>query len=288
MTGISTIAPVKQRHRALYLAVRDELMRQIREGAFPPNSQLPPERELTQSLGVSRVILREALRVLEEGGVLIRRHGVGTFVNEPYKVLTSALEVDLGLTEIIEQNGATPGTSLLRCDQIDAPDAAKRLGLENARVVRIERVRTANGRPVAYTVDYVSPDDLGLDAMASLEQGSIYALLERHGRSVERGSARIIPVRAGNEISAVLGLSPDAVMLMIEQVDVDRDGRPLVYSREYHLRGAFEFTILRLRSLETAPHSEAVGSGADGPQAGEAEKRRPPAGLRSQRRIGEE
>jgi GntR family transcriptional regulator len=247
MTGISTIEPVKQRHRALYLAVRDELMRQIREGGFPPGSQLPPERDLTESLGVSRVILREALRVLEEGGVLVRRHGVGTFVNAPYKVLTSALQVNLGLTEIIEQNGATAGTSLLRCDEVDAPDAAERLGREDARVVRIERVRTADGRPVAYTVDYVSPDDFGPDAMASLKKESIYALLELHGRSIESGFARIIPVRAGYEISSLLGISPDAVMLMIEQLDVGPDGRPLVYSREYHLRGAFEFTISRVR-----------------------------------------
>jgi GntR family transcriptional regulator len=247
MPAIPTIEPVKQRHRALYLAVRDELMRQVREGGFPPGSQLPSERDLTESLGVSRVILREALRVLEEDGVLARRHGVGTFVNEAQKLFTSALEVNLGLTEIIEQNGASAGTTLLRCDEIDAPDIAEHLGRKDGRVLRIERVRTADARPVAYTVDYVSPDDLSIESLASLERESLYALLERHGRFIASASARIVPVRAGYNISATLGLSPDAVMLMIEQVDLDAEGRPLVYSCEYHLRGAFEFTISRVR-----------------------------------------
>lgn len=284
MSKIGTIEPVKQRHRALYLAVRDELMRQVREGGFPAGSQLPAERDLTDSLGVSRVILREALRVLEEDGVVVRRHGVGTFVNRPYKVLTSALGVNLGLTEIIEQNGSIAGTSLIRCDEIEDPDVAQQLARADNRVIRIERVRTADTRPVAYTIDFVSPDDLSRDALGRIERQALYELLEQNGHPIASASARIVPVKAGYEISAVLGLSPDAVMLMIEQLDIGFDGRPLVYSREYHLRGAFEFTISRQRPVH-APSPDPETSGSNGAEPGSTNA---PLARPSEQRTGEE
>ncbi len=60
--------------------VAAKLARAILQGTYPANSQLPSERELTALFGVSRVTLREALRTLEESGLLESRQGVGWFV----------------------------------------------------------------------------------------------------------------------------------------------------------------------------------------------------------------
>lgn len=60
-----------------YAAVVDRLRRSIALGVLLPGEKLPPERALAESLGVSRVTLREALRVLQGEGLIITRRGGG-------------------------------------------------------------------------------------------------------------------------------------------------------------------------------------------------------------------
>ncbi|MGY1433889.1 GntR family transcriptional regulator [Streptomyces reniochalinae] len=55
----------------------------IDDGTFPPGAKLPPEPELAAHLGVSRSGLREVLILLQEDGVITRRQGSGSVVNQP-------------------------------------------------------------------------------------------------------------------------------------------------------------------------------------------------------------
>ncbi len=52
----------------------------IETNNFAPGDALPPERELAKSFGVSRHTLREALRIMEERGVVVSRRGSGTYI----------------------------------------------------------------------------------------------------------------------------------------------------------------------------------------------------------------
>ena len=88
-----------------------ELRQAITRGTFRRGTQLPTEAELCQILGVSRTVVREALRVLEEDGLVARRHGVGTFVRD--RPILKNLNLNFGTTEMIESAGMTPGNSHL-------------------------------------------------------------------------------------------------------------------------------------------------------------------------------
>ncbi len=72
------IQPVTQ--KSLAETVAAQIAALILAGDFPPHSQLPSERSLGESLDVSRASLREALKILEEAGLLEARPGVGWFV----------------------------------------------------------------------------------------------------------------------------------------------------------------------------------------------------------------
>jgi len=120
------------------LAIQDA----IRQGKFPPGSQLPPEMELLQMMGISRTTLREALRILEEQRFIRKRRGLGTFVME--RAIVKDMSQNFGITEMISQAGYTPGT---RDANIYLEPASKtvvdKLGIpEEASTVVIERVRT--------------------------------------------------------------------------------------------------------------------------------------------------
>ncbi|MCI0521544.1 MAG: GntR family transcriptional regulator, partial [Chloroflexi bacterium] len=64
----------------LYIQIAEAFVAQIEAGELNPGDRLPPERELSEHLGVNRMTLRRALRALEGQGLLLRRHGVGTYV----------------------------------------------------------------------------------------------------------------------------------------------------------------------------------------------------------------
>jgi DNA-binding FadR family transcriptional regulator len=83
--------------RAVRLGLPDqivgELLRAVADGSYPPGSRLPPEAELAARARVSRLTLREAVKVLRDKGVLRVEQGRGTFVNPP--AAWSALDADL-------------------------------------------------------------------------------------------------------------------------------------------------------------------------------------------------
>ncbi len=67
----------------LYSQIAERLTDRIKTGKLTPGARLPSERELSESLGVNRMTLRQALHLLETQGLLVRRQGAGTYVAEP-------------------------------------------------------------------------------------------------------------------------------------------------------------------------------------------------------------
>ena len=61
--------------------VADTIMEQIRSGQLKPGDKLPNEKEMAESFGISRVSLREGLKLLSAKGLISTKHGGGTYVN---------------------------------------------------------------------------------------------------------------------------------------------------------------------------------------------------------------
>lgn len=225
-----------------------ELRQAIARGTFRPGAQLPTESELCQMLGVSRTVVREALRVLEENGLVIRRHGVGTFVRD-HPILKN-LNFNFGITEMIESAGMTSGTSYLeiRSESADQEIAEQLRVPVGTQLVTVERVRTADGRPVVYSLDSFPESVLqqtDFDPQL-LRTHSMYNILQTAlGQVIDYGIARLLPMSAPDFVTEKLELPQGALTLYIVQTDYSPDDEPLVYSREYHLPDAFDFIIWR-------------------------------------------
>lgn len=238
----------KSERKTLTEIAQQELRQAITAGTFRRGSQLPTEAELCQMLGVSRTVVREAIRVLEEDGLVARRHGVGTFVRD--RPILKNLNFNFGITEMIESAGQTSGTSHLaiRTESADKEIAEQLRVAPGTSVVTVERVRTADGRPVVYSLDSL-PESLlqrtEFDPQVLLTQ-SIYSILQTTlGRVIEYGVARLLPVTAPDFVAEKLALPRNALALYVVQTDYSPEDEPLVYSREYHLPDAFDFIIWR-------------------------------------------
>jgi GntR family transcriptional regulator len=242
------IRSARSERKTLTEVAQHELRQAITGGTYRPGSQLPTEAELCEMLGVSRTVVREALRVLEDDGLVARRHGVGTFVrNHP---ILKNLNFNFGITEMIESAGLRSGTSHLEIhkENADQQKAAQLRVSIGTPLITVERVRTADGRPVVYSLDTLTESLLqrtGFDPQL-LRTESIYNILQKTlGQVVEYGTARLLPVAAPDHVTEKLGLPRNALTLYIVQTDYSADDQPIVYSCEYHLPDAFDFVVWR-------------------------------------------
>jgi GntR family transcriptional regulator len=239
----------RARPRLLSATVQDELRQRIDQGRLPAGSRLPSEPDLAVELQVSRATLREALRALEEEGLLRRRQGSGTYVADRPRMANS-LDVNFGVTEAIRAAGMRAGIANGRhwVEPASAAEAA-RLELEPGQdVLVVERVRTAEDKPVVLSRDVV-PSRLVGDRAQVVEQmlhASIYEVLERElGVVIHHGVARFRPVRADHAVAGRLGVPRGELLLYLWQVDYAEDGAAVLSSHEFHLADAFDFTVVR-------------------------------------------
>lgn len=239
---------VRFSHKTLTDAVQEEIRSAIISGRYAPGSQLPTEAHLGEMLGASRTVVREALRVLEEDGLITRRHGVGTFVRA--QSILKNLNLNYGISDMIRLAGKEPGTKQLAVNHETADqEIAGQLNVaEGSPVLSIERVRTADHKPVVYSIDTIAETLLRgatLDPNRLLAQ-SVYQILENDfGHTVDYGVARLLPAQASPLVAKHLELAPNSIVLYLVQTDYSALEQPLLYSREYHLPDAFDFMIWR-------------------------------------------
>lgn len=157
------------------------LLGRITAGHVSPGDRLPPEGELAESLGVSRMTLRQALGSLEGRGWIERRRGRsgGNFVREP------RVEVDLtglpGFTEQMRRADLRAGARVVHARHVPATPAVAQ-GLDvtrGAEVVEIMRVRSARRRPLALEETYL-PAALFPGLLDRNLGASLYGIMRQH------------------------------------------------------------------------------------------------------------
>jgi len=236
-------------NRPLHITIADTLRQQIFAGEYAESEKLPTEPELARIMGVSRATLREALKNLEGLGLVIRRHGVGTFVQSKSPALTLNLSVPRSITALIQSLGFMPGTpSMSVTTEQVFPDDVERFEVgPGTKVVRIERLRTANSQPVAYTINTVPA--WVMSQYPERKTGDNFSLVDhltyRCGVRFAATSASLIPLHNISSVAEKLEIDPSSHIFFIEGLDRDTEGRPVMFSREYFAPWIFRLQIQR-------------------------------------------
>jgi GntR family transcriptional regulator len=241
-------ALVRPRRRTLTDATVSAISDAIRDNRFAAGSQLPPELELMQMLGVSRTTLREALRTLEGQGSIKRRRGLGTFVSD--RSIVKDLSINFGITEMIKQAGFTPKT--VQCEvrkEAASAKVAEQLEIEEgAPIFVVRRLRLATDTPIVWS-DERLPAAVLDDRMpreGDLKSQSLYDYLENnHGIRIYQGTAMLKPIPAPKDVAEKLQVARNSTLLLISQTDSDENRRPIIFSEEYHLCDKITFLIHR-------------------------------------------
>lgn len=239
---------IKTDQRLLYLQVIERLKNDIEKGIFKENERFPSEFELARELGVSRATLREALRLLEEEKVIIRKHGVGTFVN-PKPLFTSGIENLTSVSAMIRNVGMEPGTIFMDVSETtpSEKEQARFSCNEEDHLVTIKRVRTADGEPVVYCIDHVLSKSIptGTEELLNL---SIFDAIEKSGNiRIDQAVTHIEPVGYDDEASSILRCGVDVPLLVLLQHHYSEDGEMVLYSKNYFRADKFSFHVVRKR-----------------------------------------
>ncbi|MCR6111058.1 GntR family transcriptional regulator [Bacillus sp. A301a_S52] len=237
---------IKSDQRPLYLQVIDRIKQDIEDGAYETGERLPSEFQLSKQLGVSRATLREALRMLEDESIIIRRHGVGTFINSK-PLFSSGIEELFSVTDMIKRGNKEPGTIFLS-SSIEKPseDDQRRFYDEQMDdMIVIERVRTADGEPVVYCLDKIPKHHL--PDYVSHEEQSMFDQLEKNGNTITYAMTQIEPLGYHEQVSEILACDPETALLVLKQMHYNEQEEPVLYSLNYFRADKFKFHVLRKR-----------------------------------------
>ena len=211
---------------------RVEELEEILEGliaGLKPGDLLPSERHLAERYGVARMTARQAVEGLAARGLVARLQGRGTFVTDPKFVQPETLT---SFSEDMRARGMTPGATVLAQEVIEASDVvAGRLQIAPATlVVRIERLRTAGGEPMALeTATLPAARFPGLEN-ADLGGRSLYAMLEeRWGAAVHSAHQWVTAVRLTRRQAELLGTKITQPAFQFQRVTLDANAVPLEY-----------------------------------------------------------
>src|SRR6201987_4876004 len=139
----------------LYSRVETVLASEIADGALKVGDQLPTEDSLTARFEVRRITVRRAIQNLVSRGMVEIHRGKGTFVAAPK--MTQELTELSGFVEDMHALGRKPTARVIGKEVVVADTTvASHLALtKGERVVRIRRVRLADGVPLSYDETYL-------------------------------------------------------------------------------------------------------------------------------------
>ena len=244
-----------QRAQPIYQDVADTLIAEVGEGRFAVGSMLPTELELCDRFGVSRYTVREALRQLEEMGLVERRQGSGTVVRAADRV-TGYTQSLSSLTELLQYPAGTrlhlDETETLQIDRDNATLLRGELGEERVRMSGVRRVETS-GTPICWSDIYLCPEYAGIAERIGGGTLPAYALVEQEfNEKIEHVSVEMFPSTVPEKLAGPLDVEPGTAAMTIIRRYTGIGDRVFEVSVSVHPENRFTYSIELKRSLRFA------------------------------------
>lgn len=224
----------------LYMKLRQILEEAVRIGELKCGDALPPERDIANYAEISRVTVRKAIDHMVADGVLTRRHGSGTFVNQSPPKIEQNLSRLTSFSEDMKRRGmATRFEWLHKGIHMPSPDEMIRLGIAgDVMVSRLSRLRIADNRPLAIEHASISTEFL---EDPSTVTNSLYAELEKSLARPVRAVQRISATSVREADAGLLNVPVGSPGLAIERVSYLATRRAVEYTRSLYRGDAYDF-----------------------------------------------
>jgi GntR family transcriptional regulator len=245
-----------------YHRIAEYLRERIVSGALRTGARLPNQRRLAAEFGVTLMTLRQALAVLERERLIVRQHGLGTFVASP-SIDYDILQLQRLAGDLSAQGEAVHTRFVTARFTPAEAGVARALALDDrARVFLLERLRFVGGHPMSLQRSFL-PAAMGAEvAKADLTITPLRQVLEfKLGLTITSASETISAIRLGRREARELGCRSGQPAFLSERVSFAPERTAVVFDRAY-IPGD-RFRITRRLSYDTnasdtnasAPHA---------------------------------
>ena len=220
----------------VYIQIKDILIEKINSGEFESGSQLPSEREISETYNISRMTARNALTQLVDLGYAYRTKGKGTFVRLPN------LERDFvklsGFSQMLSSKGIKPSNKVVKSGIIEADKKIASL-LETTigtKVYEIVRVRYGDNIPLALEYSYLPVSLFENLLQYDFENNSLYKVIEddyKHKLKFSKQWIRITTLYK-NE-AKMLNVAEHSPAFLLESIAYDMDERVVEATRSINI-----------------------------------------------------
>jgi GntR family transcriptional regulator len=241
--GVRRHSPVPLHHQ-----IKIAVLEGVEAGWLEPGAQLPRERELAESLGVSLAPVRQAMADLTKEGYVERIRGRGSYIRD--RKLVEKIQILGSFHESVSRQGLRVEVKVLSSDMTKPShvvDAA--LGLHGRNAWCLRRFASIDGEPLALLTAWLQPRYARGVTDRDLGTGSLYEAL-RHVHGIEMTAAdNLVEVdRAGLEQAELLGVAPGSPVLRVIGITRNQQDRPVEYSDVLYRPERFRFAIESKRS----------------------------------------
>lgn len=230
--------------------MHDALIDLLRSEEYTAGSSIPSEHELAERFNVSRATVREALKGLVQEGMLDCRHGKGYFVMSREAVIHKPITQLQSVTELMADMGYTVENRVLRVrEELPSPQVRRELQLGDGQtIIQLERVRCSREEPLIYSIDMFPRAFIRGLWQEQDWSGSLFDLFDSRWQVLIVSSrARIRATMLPASLCAEIGVPAQTAWLCMEQLNVTRDGQPVLFSQDYHRGENFSFNVTRRR-----------------------------------------
>lgn len=233
----------------LYFQIAERLRHDMRSKRFREGDVLTTDERVQREFRVSRATARKAIDELVDEGLVERITGKGTLVSQPR--LQVPLPSMLSFTEELERRGMRPRTRVVSVEwATPSESAAHAFGLSaRARVLRLERIRYADEKPVLHSVD-ILPEHLGIGPGEDFS-GSLYALIEARGIALSQGQCIIQAAVTDQRLGKLLRVKKGFPVLALRRTSYDAEGAAVLYEEAVCRGDMYSYSIRLARDPET-------------------------------------
>lgn len=228
--------------------LHQDIVRLLSESELKPGDRIPTEAELKDRLGGARPTIREALKLLEQEGVIRAEQGRGRFLTTAGSIrIDRPITAFESVTDMAAHLGYTLTNKILSISE-EAPSgpvaAALRLG-EGGTVIRLERLRLAAREPVVYSLEFIRRDAVA-DRVFDIDwSGSLLDVLARYGSRPSMSRAQVRATLLPDDVAVRHDLRDFGPALVIEETAYHDSGPPVLHAFDYHRGSHFAFSFIR-------------------------------------------
>lgn len=237
-----------KRSPSLVEQVKTHLKQRINNHEFV-DGRVPPELELADELQVSRNTVRDALSRLEMEGVIYRRQGAGTFINQAVRLVKTRLEEIVPYETLISEQGFTPTVDLHHVETVPAnATISEALSLEpGSPMLLLEKLYRADNEPVIFSQTWLPCHAITQPYTPADLLVPIFDLLPRLCQTeLSYYLSELVPVIATPSLSELLNLSQAATALLsFKEIGFTPVGVPIISARSYFRSDMLQLRLVR-------------------------------------------